>query len=186
MSQSPIRLAVIIGSTREGRISPTVARWFAEQATLSTRFEIDLIDVADVAVTADMSGGPTSVADRIDAAEAFVVVTPEYNHSFPGPLKSLIDAHKPEWRAKPVGFVCYGGVSGGLRAVEQLRLVFTELHAVSVRDTVSFHGVWSLFDAEGQLAEPTAAEGAAKVMLDQLAWWGEALRDARALRPYGA
>ncbi|WP_412539456.1 NAD(P)H-dependent oxidoreductase [Longispora sp. K20-0274] len=185
MPQSPIRLAVIIGSTREGRISPTVARWFVEQAAQTGRFEIDLIDVADVEVRPDMSGGPTSVADRLDAAEAYVVVTPEYNHSFPGPLKSLIDAHKPEWRAKPVGFVSYGGVSGGLRAVEQLRLVFTELHCVSVRECVSFHGVWSRFDAEGALQDPTAAEGAAKVMLDQLAWWGKALVDAKAVAPYG-
>ncbi len=71
----------------------------------------------------------------------FVVVTPEYNHSFPGPLKAAIDRHVTPWQAKPVGFVSYGGISGGLRAVEHLRQVFAELHAVTVRETVSF--IWA-------------------------------------------
>ena len=82
---------------------------------------------------------------RLAAADAFVVVTPEYNHSYPAPVKTLIDWHFTEWQAKPVGFVSYGGMSGGLRAVEHLRGVFAELHAVTVRDTVSFHGAWDRF-----------------------------------------
>ena len=70
-------------------------------------------------------------------------MTPEYNHSFPAALKNVIDWHGPQWHVKPVGFVSYGGISGGLRAVEQLRLVFAELHAVGIRDTVSFHSAWN-------------------------------------------
>jgi hypothetical protein len=76
----------------------------------------------------------------IDAADAFVVVTPEYNHSYPASLKHAIDMAHGEWNTKPVAFVSYGGISGGLRAVEALRLVFAELHATTIRDTVSFHG----------------------------------------------
>lgn len=83
---------------------------------------------------------------RIAAADAVLIVTPEYNHSFPGPLKTSIDSLRDEWKAKPVGFVSYGGIGGGLRAVEALRLVFAELHAVTVRDTVSFHNPWSRFE----------------------------------------
>jgi NADPH-dependent FMN reductase len=67
-----------------------------------------------------------STQERIAAAEAFVVVTPEYNHGYPAPLKALIDSSGAEWYAKPIAFVSYGGISGGLRAVEQLRLVFGE------------------------------------------------------------
>jgi len=71
-----------------------------------------------------------------------------------------------------------------LRAVEQLRQVFAELHAVTVRDTVSFHGVWAQFDSDGRPKDPGVCERAAKSMLDQLAWWADALREARTRRPY--
>lgn len=122
---------------------------------------------------------------HLAAADAFVVLTPEYNHSFPASLKTLIDWHFHEWRAKPVAFVSYGGLSGGLRAVEQLRQVFAELHAVTVRDTVSFHNAGASFDDQGRHKDPSAPDAAAKVMLDQLAWWGLALREAKSVRPYG-
>ncbi len=113
------------------------------------------------------------------AADAFVVVTPEYNHSFPAALKHAIDLADAEWRAKPVGFVSYGGMAGGLRAVEQLRLVFAELHAATVRDCVSFHGARERFGADGRPKDPAGCGAAAKKMLDRLAWWAEALRAAR-------
>lgn len=111
------------------------------------------------------------------------MVTPEYNHSYPGTLKNLIDLHHTQWQAKPVGFVSYGGISGGLRAVEHLRPVFAELHAVTVRDSVAFPNPWPRFDPTGTLLDPDAAETAAATMLDQLTWWAEALRTARATHP---
>jgi NAD(P)H-dependent FMN reductase len=113
-------------------------------------------------------------------------VTPEYNHSFPASIKSLIDWHFTEWRAKPIGFVSYGGIGGGLRAVEQLRLVFAEMHAVTMRDTVSFHSFWEHFDTQGQLINPASPNGAAKMLLDQLSWWSGILHDARRNNPYKA
>jgi NAD(P)H-dependent FMN reductase len=88
-----------------------------------------------------------------------VVVTPEYNHGYTAALKQLIDAVKAEWVAKPVGFVSYGGVSGGLRAVEQLRLVFAELHAVTIRDGVSFAMAWNRFDEAGEPVDPRGQRG---------------------------
>lgn len=124
------------------------------------------------------------VSPRLAAADAFVIVTPEYNHSFPAALKNLIDWHYTQWQAKPVGFVSYGGLGGGLRAVEQLRLVFAELHAMTVRDSVSLHGPWSGLAEDGTPRDATVCEGAAKGMLGQLAWWGRALRAARVTRPY--
>jgi NAD(P)H-dependent FMN reductase len=149
---------------------------------------VDVVDLAEARLPDVLSDTPgpevATVSARLAAADAFVIVTPEYNHSFPAALKNGIDWHFKEWRSKPVGFVAYGGRGGGLRAVEQLRQIFAELHAVTVRDTVSFHEFWTQFDADGQLKNPDGCEAAANAMLDQLAWWGHALREARAKRPY--
>ncbi len=193
-STTPLKVAVILGSNREGRFGPVIADWFLARAARHPGVETDLIDVAeaDLPTAITFRPGPEeaarigAVSERLAAADAFVVLTPEYNHSFPAPLKSLIDWHGPEWHAKPVAFVSYGGISGGLRAVEQLRQVFAELHTVTVRDTVSFHNAGALFDDTGRHLEPGPADAAAKTLLDQLVWWGAALRDARNLRPYGA
>ena len=114
------------------------------------------------------------------------MVTPEYNHGYPGPLKTAIDSVSREWRAKPLGFVCYGGLSGGLRAVEQLRLVFAELHTVTIRETVSFHGARQRFNEHGVPREPDAVNAAAGALLEQLDWWARTLRRARITTPYGA
>ena len=178
MSTSPLRLVIIIGSVRPGRFGPTVANWFIGQAEHHGGLDVDVVDLAAVKVD-------DALGERLAAADAFVVVTPEYNHSFPGPLKGAIDHYKHEWRAKPVAFVSYGGVSGGLRAVEQLRLVFAELHAMSVRNSVSFTMARRKFDETGRPVEEADVNSAAKDMLDQLGWWAHALRDARAARPYG-
>ncbi|MFF7008082.1 NADPH-dependent FMN reductase [Streptomyces fimicarius] len=190
----PLKVAVILGSNRDGRFGPVVADWFLARAAGHPGVATELIDVAeaDLPTAITFSPGPeeaarlAAVSERLAAADAFVVVTPEYNHSFPAPLKTLIDWHSAEWQAKPVAFVSYGGISGGLRAVEQLRQVFAELHTVTVRDTVSFHNAGVLFDDEGRHLDPEPADAAAKTVLDQLVWWGTALRDARNLRPYGA
>ena len=88
----PLRVAVIIGSTRPGRLGPAVAAWFADQAVPREDVTIDLIDLVDA---------ETPIGPRLASADAFVVVTPEYNHSFPAPLKQVIDAFSTEWRAKP-------------------------------------------------------------------------------------
>lgn len=173
---APFRLAVIIGSTREGRLGPAVAAWFGEEASRRDDLAVDVVDIAD----------GTPVGPRLAAADAFVVVTPEYNHSFPAPLKQVIDAFSAEWRAKPAAFVSYGGISGGLRAVEQLRQVFAELHVVTIRDTVSLHGVWNHVGPDGRLIEDAARSGAARAMLQRLVWWARALRTARLATPYVA
>nr|WP_199340736.1 NAD(P)H-dependent oxidoreductase [Mycobacteroides chelonae] len=187
-----MRLAVICASTRDGRFGPTVANWIAEKARHHPSFHAGYIDLAEYPLPLHLSRRPgaddtahlAKMTARLRIADAFLVVTPEYNHSFPAPLKNLIDWHHSEWQAKPVGFTSYGGMSGGLRAIEQLRLVFAELHAVTTRDVVSFHGVWSQFDDAGQLVDSRDAETAAKTMLDELAWWGSALRTAREHSPY--
>ncbi|MFI8822432.1 NADPH-dependent FMN reductase [Streptomyces sp. NPDC053431] len=190
-----LRVAVLVGSVREGRQAGAVTDWFLAVAERHGGLELDVVDLAEVDLPLampDWGAGPSpraaaalaEVSPRLAAADAFVVVTPEYNHSFPAVLKNLIDWHRPEWQAKPVGFVSYGGLGGGLRAVEQLRLVFAELHATTVRDAVSLHGPWSGLGEDGVPRDAVIAETAAKGMLGQLAWWGRALRTARADLPY--
>ncbi|RLU86857.1 NADPH-dependent FMN reductase [Streptomyces griseocarneus] len=197
MSEDTYRLAVIVASTREGRFAPTVAKWLATEVAQRGDIELDVIDLAHHPLPLNLSKEPgpediaalAAVTPRLEQADGFVVLTPEYNHSYPASLKNLIDIHYTQWRAKPVGFISYGGLSGGLRAVEHLRPVFAELHAVTIRETVSFHSPWGKFDEEGAHLDPEAGEAAAKaakVMLDQLAWWAVSLREARAARPYGA
>ncbi|MEV6650231.1 NAD(P)H-dependent oxidoreductase [Streptomyces sp. NPDC051219] len=176
---APLRVAVIIGSTREGRVGDSIGRWFTEQARRRDDLDLAVIDLADFdfperypeEATAQMA----RFAARVGEAEAFVVVTPEYNRSFPASLKQAIDYAYDEWQAKPVGFVSYGYGSQGLYAVEQLRCVFTELHTVTMRNGVGLN----LLDdtVEDRRREVTS-------LLDQLGWWGLALRDARAVRPY--
>jgi NAD(P)H-dependent FMN reductase len=191
MTEERLRIAVIIGSIRAGRFGPTVARWFASQASRHGELDVDVIDLArawlpDV-LPCDGDTAPPPVRDLapwLVAADAFVIVTPEYNHSFPASLKNAIDWCGDVWKTKPVGFVSYGGRAAGLRAVEALKPVFTELHAVSVRTTVSFHDHLRQFDAGGRPTDPDACNAAAENLLDQLIWWALALRDARAKRPY--
>ncbi|SHN34088.1 NADPH-dependent FMN reductase [Cryptosporangium aurantiacum] len=194
-----MKLVIIVGSVRDGRFGPLVAQWFTQQAAAHGAFELDVVDTAEAQLpwvlppshdaltdVAARSAEQQELAGRLAAADAFVVVTPEYNHSFPAALKHLVDWHFTEWQAKPIGFVSYGGLGGGLRAIEHLRLVFAELHAATVRDTVSFDRHWERFDADGSLLDADGPNAAAKVLLDQLVWWGTALADARETRPYVA
>lgn len=173
----PLRLGLIYGSTRPGRFCDTIADWITERVTMDGGFELAAID--------PQAADAPALIDKIGRADAFIVATPEYNHSFAAPLKELIDAAKAEWEAKPVAFVSYGGLSGGLRAIEHLRGVFAELHAVGIRDSVSFANAWEQFDAEGRLLRPERAEASMRLMLGRLVWWSLALREARTARPYG-
>jgi len=193
MQKDALRVAIILGTAQEGRSGSAVANWFTGQARLFDQFAIDVINLAEVELPlAPPRSSESTEADvladtaaRLTAADAFVAITPEYNHSFPASLKNLIDWHRTPWQAKPVAFVSYGGLAGGLRAVEQLRGVFAELHAVTIRDTVSFHVVWDQLDDDGNLRTSDAVVPA-KVLLERLVWWATALKNARAQQPYVA
>lgn len=190
------KLVVVVGSVREGRFGPTVASWVADRANAHGAFEVEVVDLADFdlplalpAVPPKMAGDdypfPDSLApltEALSGADAFILVTPEYNHSYPASLKAAIDWHFTQWTAKPVGFVSYGGAAGGRHAVLHLENVLTELHAVTVRDGLSFPDYF--FSWEDGLPKDPEAEGYAKAMLEQLAWWAGALRAARAAAPY--
>ncbi|OUC90838.1 NADPH-dependent FMN reductase [Streptosporangium minutum] len=197
MNDDHLKIAVLLGSTRDGRFGPAVANWVMAHLAQRHDMEADLIDLIETPLPTvfPVLGQPpasqeardllAAVSPRMAAADAFVIVTPEYNHSFPAALKNAIDWHATEWHAKPVAFVSYGAFSAGLRAVEHLRLVLAELHAVTIRDSVGLQHPWAQFDGSGKAVDP-AADAAAKVMLDRLAWWAHSLREARITRPYAA
>jgi NAD(P)H-dependent FMN reductase len=183
----PIRIALINGSVREGRFGTWVGAWVQKNlAEVGT--DLDVVSLCDLSFPNDMTAHQDvdTFGRTIELADAIVVVTPEYNHSFPGPLKTAIDALRTQWQAKPVAFVSYGGMAGGLRAVEALRLVFAELHAVTIRECVSLHNPWGPA-GDPDIEYPGAqATQALHVMLRQLSWWAYALRAARQQSPYPA
>ncbi|MFD7697614.1 NADPH-dependent FMN reductase [Streptomyces sp. NPDC059805] len=189
MSHAPLKIGVLIGSVRPGRFADKVSRWFLSEIGQRDDMETHVIDLSEplladeLKLTLEQSDAPT-LARRIGGLDGFVVITPEYNHGYPAALKLAVDYVYREWRAKPVGFVSYGGMAGGQRAVEQLRQVFAEMHAVTLRDTVSFHMAWERFDDDGRPHDEDGSAKAAAVLLDQLAWWGLTLREGRAVRSY--
>jgi NAD(P)H-dependent FMN reductase len=192
------RLLILIGSVREGRFGPVVASWTADRAREHGGFDVHVGDLANyeipLALPAEspkMAGDayprPQTMADltaALDAADAFILVTPEYNHSYPASLKAAIDWHFSQWQAKPVAFVSYGGAAGGRHAALHLENVLTELHAVTIHAGLAFPNYFVNFD-DGQPLDPQAPVYA-KVMLDELAWWAAALRRARSDAPYPA
>lgn len=189
-------LVIIIGSVREGRFGPVVASWVAEQANTHGSFDVAVADLAEVDIPLSLPAesplyagdsyprppGMAALTAQLDAADAFILVTPEYNHSYPASLKAAIDWHFTQWAAKPVAFVSYGGAAGGRHAVLHLENVLTELHAVTIRHGLAFPNYWMGWDG-GQPTDPDAASYA-KTMLNQLAWWAAALRKARVEIPY--
>ncbi|GAA1565441.1 NAD(P)H-dependent oxidoreductase [Kribbella sancticallisti] len=177
MTVHPLRLVLLVRNTEPGKFGTVAADWFARQVEQRDDFKLDLVDLESTPLTA--------LPRRIQGADAVVIVCPEYNHGYPGDLKTAIDAVRRPWFAKPIAFIVYGGRSGGLRAAEQLRQVFGELHAVTTRDTLSFHQPTDHFGADGDPLDPTTSLAAA-ALLDQLAWWARPLREARSSTPYPA
>jgi NAD(P)H-dependent FMN reductase len=191
-----IKLVIVVGSVREGRFGPTVTSWVAGHARGHGGFDVDVVDLAGADIPLALPAAPPkfagddyprpegmkAVTARLTDADAFIIVTPEYNHSYPASVKALIDWHFTQWTAKPVAFVSYGGAAGGRHAVLHLENVLTELHAVTIRDGLSFPNYFTGWQ-DGNPLDEQAAEYA-KALLVQLDWWARALRSARAAVPY--
>jgi NAD(P)H-dependent FMN reductase len=183
-----IKIGIILGSTRPNRIGEAVARWVHELAQKRTDASFELIDIRDYDLPLLDEPVPPSQgkyskdhtkrwAATIDACDAYVFVTPEYNHSTSGALKNAIDFLYREWNNKAAGFVSYGS-AGGVRAVEHLRLIMAELQVADVRAQVTL----SLFtDFENFSAfKPAEMHGKTlDTMLDQLVAWGGAMKSVR-------
>ncbi|MEU6741467.1 NADPH-dependent FMN reductase [Streptosporangium sandarakinum] len=177
-----LRIAVVIGSVRKPRLADPLAAWLERELTAIDWLDLDMIDLAAVSLPMHelQPGGAAAspVAGRLADADGFVFLTPEYNHSFPAPVKNVIDWHFTEWAYKPVAFVGYGA-SGGIRAVEQLRTVFPELRATTVRESVLIPMAWEHLDAEGRFLPPPGTAQALHAMMSELGTWARALLSLR-------
>ena len=191
---TPLTVAVIVGSTREGRYGDKPARWIVERMAGRSDLAPELVDLRDYPLPLfDRAIPPARAkpgdyghpvaeawAHTVARADAFVITAAEYNHGYTPSLKNALDWIVHEWAYKPVSFVGYGGV-GGARAIEQLRQVAVELQLAPITQAV--HLPLDVFRATiGQPYDPerfAPANGQADAMLDRLAWWGKALRHAR-------
>ncbi|AXC49402.1 NADPH-dependent oxidoreductase [Paracoccus suum] len=187
MTSSKLKIGVIYGSAREGRFGDVIGAWLLSRLEEHPDVTIEIIDPREMDTSVrHKSDTPSAIKLRevLGRSDGFIVLVPEYNRSYPAALKAALDLAYGEWQAKAVAFVSYGGVSGGLRAVEHLRQVFAELHTVSIRDGVSFPNAWQYREENGQFNPPAEAETALALMLDKLFWWTQALKAARAAQPY--
>ena len=191
------KLLIIIGSTRPTRAADLVIPWLTRAAKEHGGFDVEVADLRDwpLPIFTEHAGTIGDINDptysdplvkawnnKIKEHDAFIVVTPEYNHSVPGGLKNAIDTvwQSFGFRNKPVAFVGYSvGVGGGIRAIEHLNHVFVETESVPVRNTVVIPQVQDAFDEAGEPVSPMT-RAATSVMLDDMAWWSAALDKARA------
>jgi NAD(P)H-dependent FMN reductase len=183
-------LTIIIGSTRPGRAGAPIAQWFAARAKDHGGFDVNVVDLAEIGLPLlDEPNHPRlrqytqqhtkDWSAIIDAADAFVFVTPEYNYGYPAALKNAIDYLHHEWNHKPVGFVSYGGVAAGTRAVQQLKQVVTTLRMLPVFDSVNIPFHTQFFDKDGTFRPNEVLDQAADTMLNELVRTEAALRPLR-------
>jgi NAD(P)H-dependent FMN reductase len=183
-------LQVIVASTRPGRRGLAVAAWMQELAEQHSGFDVELIDLAEVGLPVfDEPNHPRlqqythehtrQWAATIARADAFLFVTPEYNHSFPGSLKNALDYLSLEWADKAAGIVSYGGVSAGLRAATALKPVLAALRMIPVVEAVSIPFFAQFLDDDDAFVPNAELEAGGKAMLDEIARLTGALRQLR-------
>ena len=189
MAERPT-LMIVIASTRPGRIGLPVGEWFEARALGHGGFDIDLVDLKELGLpfmdeprhprlreyahqhTKDWSA-------RVDAADAFVFVHPEYNYGMTAPLKNALDYLSQEWNYKPLGFVSYGGISAGTRAAQMIKQVATTLKMFPLFEAVAIPFVAQFLGEHGALEPNDVIEKSADAMLDELVRVSEALRPLR-------
>lgn len=191
-----LKLQIIVGSTREGRQADTILKWLLPAAKAHGTFEVELLDLREwplpffqetLATLGDLKNPTYSQPivkkwnQKIGEGDAYLFVTPEYNHSVPGVLKNALDSVFVSFgfRNKPAGMVGYSnGATGGARAVQHLAQIGFEADMHCLRDTVLLSKVQEAFGRDGAPTDPMVA-AALKVTLDDLAWWGSMLNTAR-------
>ena len=195
MDNTNIKLQVIIGSVRPTRFGDKPAHWILGEAKKIDGVDVELVDLKEWAIPSfTRAASPSTAKDgygdekadafakKIAEADAYIIVTPEYNHGYPGSLKDALDAIYKEWNNKPVAFVGYGSV-GGARSIEQLRQVAIELQMAPIRAAVHLPSevymavMKETVPADSALFAPVAQK--ATDMLAQLMWWARALKVAR-------
>lgn len=186
---STLKIKVIVGSTRANRFSEKPAQWIFGLAKQRTDLDVELLDLRDYPLPFFEEAVPPGMAkdsytnpavvkwrDKVRDADGFIICTPEYNHGYPAVLKNALDYTYFSWARKAVAFVAWGG-TGGIRSVEQLRLVTIELDMVPTRWAVHIPSPWSITDASELATDQN--NRAAAALLDHLTWWATALKNAR-------
>lgn len=184
------QLKIIIGSTRPTRKGPIVADWFLKIAKQHPDFEVELLDLKEIDLPLmDEPNHPRvqkytkahtkKWSKTIDSADAFVIVTPEYNFGYPATLKNALDYLSVEWSDKPMGFVSYGGISGGTRAVQELKLPVTALGMMPIPQAVNIPFFAQFINDNDVFEANETLEKSANVMLAKLQEWAKALKNMR-------
>jgi NAD(P)H-dependent FMN reductase len=185
-----LNLKIIIATTREGRKGPAVAEWFHSIAATHTEFKVEMVDLATINLP--MFDEPQHPVLRkykyqhtkdwsaiVDDADAFVIVTAEYNYSFPASIKNALDYVYQEWNYKPVAFVSYGGLSGGIRSVQALKQVVNALKMVALADAVHIPSFKKRIDDHNVFTSDGHLDKSAGNMLTELNKWAVALKEMR-------
>jgi NAD(P)H-dependent FMN reductase len=186
-----LKIAIVLGSTRPNRVGVIVAEWVSKLVDARTDAEFELVDVAGLGLPLLDEELPPAVgqyvrqhtrdwAAKVASFDAFVFVTPEYNHSVPAGLKNALDFVYAEWADKAAGFVSYG-VAGGIRAVEHLRLILAELQVATVRTQLTLNS-YADFENFYDFKPTPQHEETLNAVLDQVMSWGAALQTVRQQR----
>ncbi len=190
------RLMIVVPSTRPGRIGLTIGQWVQDRAEQYGGFQVGVADLAEINLPfMDEPNHPRlgnythrhtkDWSARVDASDAFVFVTPEYNYGIVAPLKNAIDYLHREWQYKPVGFVSYGGIAAGTRAVQMTKQIVTTLKMVPLFEGVNIPFVNQFFDDEQQFTPSETMEKSLTAMFDELVRMAAALKPLRAPLPVG-
>ncbi|MFT3889353.1 MAG: NADPH-dependent FMN reductase [Arachnia sp.] len=184
------KLMIVVGSVRDGRIGLPIAEWVRKAAVADGRFDVDFADLAEIALPfMDEPNHPrlrrythphtVAWSERVDAADAFLFVFPEYNYSFAPAIKNALDYLHEEWNRKPVGFVNWGGNSGGTRAQAALRPVVGALGLVITKGNVEINFPQKQLSEEGEFEPNEQQATVLKLQLDEMERLDEALRPLR-------
>lgn len=187
---SRLKLGVVIASTRPGRSGLPIGQWVYSRAAEHSAFDVEMMDLGKINLPLmDEPNHPRlrnytlqhtlDWSAKVDAADAFVFVMPEYNYAMTAPLKNAIDYLFQEWHYKPVGLVSYGGMSGGLRAAQMVKQVVTALKMMPLPEAVAIPFFNQYFDEEKRFQPNESMQTSTTAMLNELARWAAALKPLR-------
>jgi len=184
-----VKLTVVLASVRDGRAGEAIAQWFVTRAKEHGKFDIEIADLKELnlpimnepqhpRLKKYVHESSKRWSGIVGGSDAFVFVTPEYNYTMPPALVNALDTLYHEWTYKPVGFVSYGGVSGGIRSVQTAKLMVTGFKMMPMVEAVNIP-FYSQLMQDGVFKSNETHDKAVGPMLDELARWSEALKSLR-------
>jgi NAD(P)H-dependent FMN reductase len=189
-NNGPVKVGIIVASTRPGRVGPSVGQWVSDRAVEHAGFEVKVLDLAEINLPfMDEPNHPRlrqyihqhtkDWSAAVDDLDAFVFVLPEYNYGMTAPLKNALDYLSQEWQYKPVGLVSYGGLAGGTRAAQMLKQVVTALKMMPLTEAVAIPFANQYLDDEQKFQPTESMENSLETMFKELGRWAVALQAMR-------